>query len=64
MGCMAQYFAMVGANTFIKSIDLMGPMYLIWEWFYLKIKITMKNVFFLIKVKNKVKIKNNPINIY
>jgi hypothetical protein len=26
---MAQYFAMVGANTFIKSIDLMGPMYLI-----------------------------------
>jgi len=26
---MAQYFAMVGANTFIRSIDLMGPMYLI-----------------------------------
>jgi len=25
---MAQYLAMVGANTFIKSIDLMGPMYL------------------------------------
>jgi len=39
MGCMAQYFAMVGANTFIKSIDLMGPMYLIWKWFYLKINL-------------------------